>query len=232
MAMEMKKMSFRLLCWILFTVLVAACSSLPEKTVTQIAPAATLASLTITPVLPTPPATATPAPTATPAQAACPPFSIDTALPVPDEPQSYIGLHFDALPAGLESPGGSALDGSGTYYIVSEVVRDSGGALWLERNICHDETGHPYYELRAVLTLPALQENEKLIIGTCRIKDTAAPEAENPVVPDPAIVAVGRFEDVYEPPVTLSFAWRANPQTESFEVLSPESVTCTGLEGL
>jgi hypothetical protein len=153
-------------------------------------------------------------------------------LPAPDEPQNYIGLHFDTLPAGLESPGGSVLDGSGAYYIVSEVIRDSGGALWLERNICHDEAGHPYYELRAVLALPALQEDEKLIIGTCRIKDAAAPEAANPVVPDPAIVAVGQFEDVHKPPVTLSYAWRANPQTESFEVLSPESVTCTGLEGL
>ncbi len=225
-------MSFKLLCWILFTASIAACSSLPEKTAAPTAPAATLASLTITPVLPTPPATAMPAPTATPARAACPPFSIDTVLPVPDEPQNYIGLHFDTLPAGLQSPGGSVLDGSGAYYIVSEVVRDSGEALWLERSICHDETGHPYYELRAVLILPALQVQEKLIIGTCRIKDAAAPEAANPVVPDPAIVAVGWFEDVYEPPVTLSYAWRANPQTESFEVLPPESVTCTGIEGL
>jgi hypothetical protein len=151
---------------------------------------------------------------------------------VPNEPQSYIGLHFDALPAGLQSPGGSALDGSDTYYIMSEVVGDSGTALWLERNICHDESGHPYYELRAVLNLPELQEQERLIIGTCRIKDAASAEAANPVVPDPAIVAVGWFEDVYEPPVTLSYAWRANPQTETFEVLSPESVTCTGIEGL
>jgi hypothetical protein len=232
MNMEMEKMSFKLLCWILFTGSIVACSSLPEKTVTHTAPAATLAAPTNTPGLPTPLATATPALAATPAHTACPPFPIDTTLPVPDEPQSYIGLHFDTLPAGLQSPGGSVLDGSGAYYIVSEVVRDSGDALWLERNICHDEAGHPYYELRAVLILPALQEKEKLIIGTCKIRDAAASEAANPAVPDPAIVAVGWFEDVHKPPVSLSYAWRANPQTESFEVLLPESVTCTGLEGL
>ena len=225
-------MSFKLLCWILFTVSIVACGSLPEKTVTQTAPAATVASPTKTPGLPTPPSTATPTPTATSVHTACPPFFIDTALPVPDEPQSYIGLHFDTLPAGLASPGGSVLDGSDTYYMLSEVVRDSGEMLWLERNICHDESGYPYQEIRAVLFLPALHEQERLIIGTCRIKDTTTPEAATPPLPDPAIVAVGWFEDVYQPPVTLSYAWRANPQTESFEVLSPESVTCTGLEGL
>jgi hypothetical protein len=83
-----------------------------------------------------------------------------------------------------------------------------------------------------VLALPALQDQERLIIGTCRIKDAASAEAANPVVPDPAVVAVGWFEDIYEPPVTLSYAWRANPQPETFEVLLLESVTCTGIEGL
>ncbi len=144
-------MPFKLLYLIFFTLSIAACGSLPEKTVTQTAPAATLALPTKTPGLPTLPATTTPTLIATPAHTACPPFSIDTALPVPDEPQNYIGLHFDALPAGLESPDGSVLDGPGTYYMVNEVVRDSGEMLWLERNICHDESGHPYQEIRAVL---------------------------------------------------------------------------------
>jgi hypothetical protein len=171
-------------------------------------------------------------PTAAPTRPACPPFSIDTALPVPDEPQNYIGLHYDALPAGLTSPDGSVVDGSGAYYAVNQIVRDGGEMLWLERNICHDENGHPYYEIRAVLILPALQDNEKLIIGTCNLKKAVTPEdALNPVF-DPAIVAIGRFEDIYKPPVTISHAWRVITQTESFEALSPDSVTCTRLQGL
>jgi hypothetical protein len=101
----------------------------------------------------------------------------------------------------------------------------------LEHNICHDESGHPYSEIRAVLFLPAIQEKEKLLIGTCRIKEAATPEAAKSTF-DPAIVAIGRFEDIYQPPVTISSAWRVITQTESFEVLSPESVTCTGLQGL
>ena len=225
-------MLFKILCLILFAVSLVACSSVPEKTVTQTVPAATVASPTKTPTLPTPPATTTPTLTAAPAHTACPPFSIDTELPVPDEPQNYLGLHFDALPAGLESPDGSVLDGPDTYYMVNEVVRDSGEMLWLERNICHDETGHPYQEIRAVLILPALQEKEKLLIGTCRVKEAATPEAALMPEFDPAIVAVGWFEDIYQPPVTISYAWRVITQTESFEVLSPESVTCTGLQGL
>ena len=228
----MKEMPFKLLRLILFTVSIVACSPLPEKTVTQTAPAPTLALPTKTPGLPTPPSTATPTLTATPAHTGCPPFSIDNALPVPDEPHNYIGLHFDALPAGLASPDGAVLDGPGTYYMVNEVVRESGEMLWLERNICHDASGHPYQEIRAVLILPALQEREKLLIGTCRVKEAAALEAVPLPEFDPAIVAIGRFEDIYQPPVTISHAWRVITQTESFEALPPESVTCTRLQGL
>jgi hypothetical protein len=225
-------MPFRLLSLIVLTVSISACSTLPEPAVTQTAPAATSAARTRTPGLPTPSATAAPTPTATPDHPPCPPFSIDTDLPVPDEPQNYSGLHFDTLPAGLTSPDGSMLDGPNAYYTVNQVVTDSGEMLWLERNICHDESGHPYYEIRAVLVLPALQEKEKLIIGTCLMKDDLIPAAAvNPVF-DPAIVAIGRFEDIYQPPVTISHAWRVITQTESFEALSPESVTCTRLQGL
>ncbi len=228
----MMKILFKLLSLILLTVFIVACSSLPEKTVTPTASAVPLASPTRTSTLPAPTDTARPTLTATPAHAACPPFSIDTTLPVPDDPQSYIGLHFDALPAGVESPGGSVIDGSGTYYMLSEVIRDTDEMLWLERNICHDERGYPYQEIRAVLFLPALQGDERVIIGTCRLKKTGTSEATTLPMPDPAIVAIGRFADIYKPPVTLTSAWRIITQTESFEVLSPESVTCTGILGM
>jgi hypothetical protein len=62
-------------------------------------------------------------------------------------------------------------------------------------------------------------------------EDFTLESATNPVF-DPAIVAIGRFEDIYKPPVTISHAWRVITQTESFEVLPPESVTCTRLQGL
>jgi hypothetical protein len=225
-------MPFKLLCLILFTALIAACNSAPEPAATQTAPAATLVAPTRTPGLPTPSATAAPTLTSTPVHAACLPFSIDTALPAPDEPQNYIGLHFDALPTGLTSPDGSMVEGLDTYYVVNQVIRDSGEMLWLERNICHDENGHAYYEIRAVLNLPALQEREKLLIGTCLMKEDFSPEsAANPVF-DPAIVAIGRFEYYYDPPVEISHAWRVITQTESFEALPPDSITCTKLQGL
>ncbi len=226
------KIPFKLLSLILLTVFIAACSSLPEKTVTPTASVVPLASPTRTSTLPAPTYTARPTLTATPAHAGCPPFSIDTELPVSDDPQSYIGLHFDALPAGLESPGGSIIDGSGTYYMLSEVIRDKGEMLWLERNVCHDERGYPHQEIRAVLFLPALQGDERPIIGTCRLKETRPSEATTSPMPDPAIVAIGRFADFYKPPITLTYAWRVITQTESFEVLPPESVTCTGIMGM
>jgi hypothetical protein len=130
------------------------------------------------------------------------------------------------------SPGGTMLDGTDTYYMLSEVIRDSGEMLWLERNICHDERGHAYQEIRDVLVVPALQGDERVIIGTCRLKEPADAEVADSSLPDPAIVAVGRFDDIYKPPVALTYAWRAITQTETLEALPPESVTCTGIEGL
>jgi hypothetical protein len=116
--------------------------------------------------------------------------------------------------------------------MLSEVIKAKREMLWLERNVCHDERGYPYQEIRAVLFLPALQENERLIIGTCRLAEKGTSEAMTPPMPDPAIAAIGRFEDVHKPPVTLTHAWKVITQTESFEVLSPKSVTCTGLLGM
>ncbi len=116
--------------------------------------------------------------------------------------------------------------------MLSEVIRDKGEMLWLERNVCHDERGYPYQEIRAVLFLPALQGDERVIIGTCRLKKPGTSEATSLPMPDPAIVAIGRFADVYKPPVTLTSAWRVITQTESFEALSPGSVTCTGILGM
>ncbi len=194
----------------------------------------------------TPWQTPAPSPTllATSAHALCPPFSIDTALPVPDEPQRYIGLHFDTLPDGLESKFGFVISGLGTDYVVSAVGRERSEMLWLERVVCRDDNGHPYKELRAVLILPSLHPRQRLIIHTCQVKGKTTPVATLPnsggrwyegvttkYVFDDEIVAIGWFEDFYQPPVTISHAWRANPRTESFEVLSPESVMCAGLVG-
>jgi hypothetical protein len=64
------------------------------------------------------------------------------------------------------------------------------------------------------------------------LKEDFTPEAATNPVFDPAIVAIGRFEDIFQPPVTISHAWRVITQTESFEALPPESVTCTRLQGL
>ncbi len=225
-------MPFRLLALMLVVCVLAACAASPEGTATRTAPATTRMVVTQLLRSPTPPATLAPTPTAAPTHAACPPFTADTALPAPDDARSYIGLHYDTLPDGLTSPDGSMVDGLDAYYTVNQIVSASGQMLWLERNVCHDERGHPYYEIRAVLNMPALQAGEQVLIGTCLLKENFTREsAVNPVF-DPAIVAIGRFEDIYQPPVALSHAWRVITATESFEDLPPESVVCTRLQGL
>jgi hypothetical protein len=161
----------------------------------------------------------------------CPPFTIDAALPVPDEPQNYIGLHFDILPDGLESHLSFLLDGPDADYIIREVVKDSDEMLWLERVICHNDGGHPYTEIRAVLDLPTRQEKERLITGTCKVNEVATPMVTTKSEFDNEIVAIGQFEDFDNPPATINYAWRTNPRAESFEALSPDTVTCAGLRG-
>lgn len=168
----------------------------------------------------------------TPSATLCPLFTIDTALPVPDEPKNYIGLHFDILPDGLESHVSFLLDGPGADYIVREVVKAAGEMLWLERVICHDDGGYPYTEIRAALVLPARQDKERLITGTCKVYGVAAPMVTTQSEFDNEIVAIGQFEDFDNPPVAINHAWRANPRTESFEALLPDHVICTGFHGL
>jgi len=46
--------------------------------------------------------------------------------------------------------------------MLSEVISDSGEMLWLERNICHDERGYPYQEIRAFFSCPRCKKTKDL----------------------------------------------------------------------
>jgi hypothetical protein len=147
----------------------------------------------------------------------CPPFQVENVLPVLDIPADYIGHHFDAMamPPGLVSEGGFVIGELPTNYSLHKVWQGDIMMLWLEKMICRDE-GKAYHEIRDVLILPPLRENERLITLHCTTDQEFAPE----------IVVIGEFEPDVCNPTRIVQAWRANQQTESFEPLFPDSVTC------
>jgi hypothetical protein len=166
-------------------------------------------SPTITPK-PTPP---TQEPTAT--IGPCPPWPLDQEVPEPDLPANYVGQHYRDLPKGLHVQRAWMMLDSEDYALQEVIREDNSHMLWLEKLICRDQSGGPYWEIRAVLTF-SLQENEGLA-GLCYVDEKLNPE----------IIAVGvPLDDSWYPPITIRQAWRINRETESFDVLPVEGIEC------
>jgi len=130
---------------------------------------------------------------------------------------NYIGLRYGSLPTGLEELGGSLLDFVDVpEYALALVVAQSGQMLWLNRFTHWDDEGKPYWDVRAVLRLPALRDDELLSYGgLCRIDGE----------PDVEVVAIVEAEDV-ESYTKVRRAWRANRSRERFEEIPTSGVTC------
>lgn len=139
-----------------------------------------------------------------------------TTGPLPAVNEEYIGLHHPPLPFGLNDQAGYLINPDAKIeYTVSYIARVSGEMLWLERLTHRDPSGHPFFEVRAVLYLPLLSDHEFLVFGQCRVDEVA----------DPEIIALveTRDEEVY---TEIRMAWRADRQGERFEAVPLEGVTC------
>lgn len=95
----------------------------------------------------------------------CPPFSLDTKIPQPDLPENYIGRHYDLrnLPEGLEELGGSITrDQSGTheFAVNSFAWKENRTLYWLEKLMCRDQDGMPYFEIVDAIATPPLKGDE------------------------------------------------------------------------
>ena len=130
---------------------------------------------------------------------------------------SYVGLRYGALPPGLEELGGSLLDFvDEPEYAVALVAAGTRQMLWLNRFTHRDDEGKAHWDVRAVLELPALRDDEVLSYGgLCQIDGE----------PDAEVVAIARAEDA-ESFTTIRRAWRANRSLESFEEIPTSGVTC------
>lgn len=129
----------------------------------------------------------------------------------------YVGLRYGTLPAGLEELGGSLLDFvDEPEYALTLIAGPSGQMLWLTRFTHWDEAGKPYWNVRAVLHLPALRDDELLSYGgLCQIDGTN----------DTEIVAIVEPEDA-QWFTKIRRAWRASRSLERFEEIPTSGVAC------
>ena len=148
-------------------------------------PSATLTQTARSTITPTPTRTPYP-PTITPIP--CPPFSIDTELPEPDIPENYIGRHFDEL----RLPEGLILDRSQIIRNESEIFEYGFSRLqwqqnrymyWLEKLVCRDKKGEPYFEIIDAIASPSLEGNET---------ETDLCFIENELIP--FVLAIGTYD--------------------------------------
>lgn len=239
-------------------VLLAACvptavpagSESEQSMVTETAVVTTIAPSPTT--TPQPVATATPLPTVTPETAvttipatlppdACPPDQPDSSIQYSPNAADYRGKQFGELPSEWVDWGGYAVrNEQHGQYLIRKVEQQGSLMLWLEKVICrhyHANYSSPHLEITDVLFLPLAEDTgngSRLIESTCwkaadYSADSAVEEKERWV---DTLLAIGYFEDYYDAPVEILFAWEINLEEGRFEELSPETVSCTGILGL
>ena len=144
--------------------------------------------------------------------------------------ENYISFRYQRIPpnndfeaggAKLKSLGGVLIDlESEQPYSLHQVVEGVTKMLWLEKRL-RDDQGKKYWEVRAVLTLPRIGDDEVLVCGgvplsPCKIEG----------ISDPEIFAIAKYEDK-EFFTTIKRAWRANRQLERFEEISSNGIICS-----
>jgi hypothetical protein len=173
-----------------------------------------------------------PNPTKTPAP--CPPFLLDLNLPHPDLPENYIGRHYDLynLPQELMDSGGSLIrDRSGQFELGLQTVKwkEDRELYWLEKLVCNDADGHPYFEIVDAFATPSLSGDE-IHIETCFDGD----EELN-------VIGLGRY-DKSDPLVTIGefrgwqfteilFLYRIDFEAQKFIFVDPNGLVCFKYQG-
>jgi hypothetical protein len=128
-----------------------------------------------------------------------------------------VGLQHPPLPDTYADVGGFLLgEFNGMEYALTEVADPTGQHMvWLDRMAGRNPFGQPQWEIRAILTLPALSDGQEIAFVDCDLDGQA----------DTGTFAIGTWKPrhVLE---GVRHAWRANAQAERFDVLPTERVWC------
>jgi hypothetical protein len=182
--------------------------------------------------------TSTPSATLTQTSETCPPFILDSSLPDPNLPKNYIGYHYDIndLPIGLTYIGGSLVSDPNNYRNELGISKlgskfewhENSQLHWLERLICHDESGYPYSEIVDAFATPPLSGNETEpwvcfdgetevhFVGGLGIYDESVPK-----------VTIGEFQGW--PYTEIVFLYDVDFAAQQFVLLDVDNLIC--LEG-
>lgn len=136
----------------------------------------------------------------------------------PPEPlaQNYVGLKIPPMPKGHETEVGYLLGpGDQGKYAVEVVSFGSNKIVWMGRFLYHDEQGRAHWEIIAALPPRPLPTGYHFSGGNCL----------NHNQPQPEIVAIFKAKDK-KTSARIHKAWKANPQSKSFEQLPLEGIQC------
>lgn len=135
----------------------------------------------------------------------------------------YLGLRYagNKLPRGHKWIGGSLLTNPYSdekQYGVTEVSKGRVKMMWLDRLTHHDEAGNAHWEIKDVLFLPPMRNNQLLFYVDCSLANK--PDSELVVITD-SVLRGGYYGRVH-------YAWRANRQTEKFQKIPVTGIKCEG----
>lgn len=167
----------------------------------------------------------TPAETATmdATNAACPPFKLDTTLPVPDVPGSYIGRHYDttALPTGISLLNSGML--SNPEYSYAQLLWQERNMFWIQKLVCHNSSGAQFWVINDALALPKLNPTaNQVYTDTCFSKGVQIPFA----------IAYGNYDPGASTITISNFSgWKLQitsiwQMKDKFAAVAPGGVTC------
>lgn len=128
----------------------------------------------------------------------------------------YVGLLVPPLPKGHETEVGYLLEPEGQEKYAIEVVRvGSERLVWMGRLLHHDDRGRAHWKIIAVLPPQKIPKGFYFSGGNCHSRGR----------PQQEIVAIYKMEDK-KTLTHIRKAWKANPQKQHFEEVSPKDVQC------
>jgi hypothetical protein len=107
---------------------------------------------------------------------------------------------------------------SETVYGFSVVTDGNLRMLWLDKSLGYRIGGEPYWEVRAVLVLPELSENETFV-NDCRVDGASESDPEIFVVAETKSNTDLNLDIIRQ-------AWRANRKTSAFEQIPTDGIVC------
>jgi hypothetical protein len=137
---------------------------------------------------------------------------------LPEDLQKLIGVEFgpDSMPPGYTEETGYVMGYlEGDEYIIDHVSKANLQMLWFCKLTSRDTEGRPYLRILDILILPRIEQNEELLMGTCKFKEEM----------DPEIIAVAKFNET-EVKSEVVQAWRANRNSKKFESIPTANITC------